>query len=334
MDARAPEPAASTEGATTPPAPPPARTPRKNGVAFFAVVLALYALLGSLAQSANPFLGLTWSELCALLLPAFVAAAGSNLDAGQALLLTPRPGRRPLALAPLIGAAGFAVGGALMGLLSLVLPEHWLELFDLSRLFQRPPLERAALSAVAATLAPFCEEVAFRGWMLTALRTRHRPGTAIAGCALFFAIMHLDPVRFTVLVGLGLLYGWLAWRAGSIWPAVVAHAVNNALGLALTDLGAASGSVRAGRPQVLDVLAWASVTLAVGGAVLWALTAAYRRATPSPPPVQDALRRRDANDPSTAFRLQRVPPGHLAAIGAAAASLGGLLALAGMGRHG
>ena len=308
------------------PTPPPA-PPRKSGLGFFAVLLSLYGVLGTAAQAASPVLGLAWSQAFALLLPAVVAASGSNLRPARALQLARRPAVPALALAPVLGAAAFVVAGATMQLTSLVLPARWLEIFDVAKLFERPPLERAALSLAAATLAPFCEEVAFRGWVLTALRTRYSATSAIALSGLLFAIMHLDPVRFSALVLLGAFFAWLTWRAGSIWPAVLAHATNNGLGLALASAGAAATSLQ-GLPRNRDAAVGALVTLAVGGALLGLLAGAYRRATPAPPPIEDALARADASDPSTAFRFARLPAGALAAITAGVLSLGGLAVLA------
>jgi membrane protease YdiL (CAAX protease family) len=311
---------ASSAGEIRPPAPPP----RKNGLAFFAIVLALYGLLWTLAQVASPLLGLAWSEVFALLLPAFVAAAGSNLYPTRALLLSRRPGASAVALALFIGAAGFLAAGAIMELTSIALPARWLQLFDVSKLFERPPLERAALSVAAATVAPFCEEVAFRGWLLTALRTRCRTGPAIALSAILFAVMHLDPVRFSALVALGVLYAWMTWRSGSVWPAILAHATNNVLGIALTTSDAGT-SLGAPRPLTAQFVGSVVLTLALSGGVLSLLAMAYRRVTPAPPPIGDALVRRDPAEESTAFHFARVPAGQLAAIGAAGFSLAALL---------
>ena len=326
MDAPLPDSDVSSAGEIRPPAPPaPPPPPRKNGLAFFAIVLALYGVLGTLAQVASPLLGLAWSEVFALLLPAFVAAAGSNLNPTRALLLSRKPSARTVALALLIGAAGFLAAGAIMELTSIALPARWLQIFDISKLFERPPLERAALSVAAATVAPFCEEVAFRGWLLTALRTRCRTGAAIVLSASLFAVMHLDPVRFSALVALGVLYAWMTWRSGSVWPAVLAHATNNGLGIALASSDAAD--LGATRPPTAQLVGAAIFTLALAGGVLSLLAMAYRRAAPAPPPVGDALVRRDPTEESTAFHFGRVPAGQLAAIGAAGFSLAALLLL-------
>ncbi|OFX24486.1 MAG: hypothetical protein A2V77_06340 [Anaeromyxobacter sp. RBG_16_69_14] len=325
MDAPLTDSDASPAGEMRPPTPPAPPTPtRKNGLAFFAIVLALYGLLGTLTQMASPLLGLAWSEVFALLLPAFVAAAGSNLNPVRALLLTRRPSVSALALALLIGVAGFFAAGAIMELTSIALPAHWLRVFDVSKFFERPPLERAALSVAAATVAPFCEEVAFRGWLLTALRTRCRTGPAIALSAVLFAAMHLDPVRFSALVALGVLYAWMTWRSGSVWPAILAHATNNVLGVALTTSDAGT-NLDATRPLTAQLVGVALLTLALAGCVLSLLAMAYRRVAPAPPPIGDALVRRDPAEESTAFRFGRVPAGQLAAIGAAGFSLAVLL---------
>jgi hypothetical protein len=210
-----------------------------------------------------------------------------------------------------------------MGVTTLVLPPEWVRAFDLSRLFQGPPRERAVMALLASLLAPPCEEAAFRGYLQGALLTRHRPRAAIALSAALFAAMHLDPVRFPAVLVLGLLFGWLAWRAGSVWPAVAAHAANNSIASALATAGPAEGDLAG------PGLALALAMLAAGAAALAPLAAAYRAATLAPPPPGAALVLRNPADPSLRFRWERVPPGYLAA-GLVGVAL--LLALAGLGR--
>jgi membrane protease YdiL (CAAX protease family) len=323
VDARPPDLDPLLPGAPPPPppAPPP---PSKSAGAFFALVLVLYTVLGTAAQAANPLLGLTWSQLSALLLPALVAGAGSNLRPRTVLLLARRPSAAQARLGLAVGVGGFFVAGGLMALTSALLPARWVELFDLTKLFDRPPLERAALSLVASTIAPFCEEVAFRGYLLTAARTRHSAPVAVGMSALLFALMHLDPVRFPALLVLGSIFGWLAWRAGSIWPAILAHATNNTIGAVLVAVGAGRAAATPERPGALETVALGLATVGLAGAVLAALLAAYRRATPAPPSLDELLERRDPADPSTSFRLARVPPGLRAA---AVVGLGALVAL-------
>jgi uncharacterized protein len=304
---------------------PPPRPARKSALGFFAATLLLYALPGAGAQSLRPALGLAWSEVFAFLLPAAAAAAGSNLRPGPFLLLSRRPTGAQVALGLACGAAGFPAATGLMALTASLLPASWVEAFDITHLFRGPPGARMAIAAAAAVLAPLCEEAAFRGYVQSALLTRFGPAAAIASSALLFAAMHLDPVRFPAVLALGLLFGWLAWRAGSLWPAVAAHAANNGIAAALALGGVAEAGAE--RPDPRAALAM----LAVGALVLAPAALAYRSATPKPPPPAEAMALRDPSDPSVRFRFRRVPQPYLAAV---ALGFALLLALAALGPAG
>jgi hypothetical protein len=301
----------------TPPAPA-----RKSALGFFAATLVLHALPGASLQALRPALGLAWSEVFAFLLPAAAAAAGGNLNAGRFLLLSRRPTAAQLALGLACGATGFVAATGLMALTASLLPESWVEAFDLTHLFQGPPGERLVLAATASLLAPLCEEAAFRGYVQSALLTRRGPAAAIGGSAFLFAAMHLDPVRFPAVLALGLLFGWLAWRAGSLWPAVAAHAANNGIAAALTLAGAAGAGAE--QPDRRAALAM----LGLGALLLLPTALAYRGATPGPPPPGEAIALRDPSDPTIRFRLGRVPQAYLAAT---ALGLALLLAIAALG---
>lgn len=293
---------------------------RKSALAFFGVLLALFppALL---AQYAHPVAGLAVTQLSAFLLPALVATAGSNLRLVPYLRLGPPKGAL-VVLGALVGGAAYLVAGAVMTLTQRFLPRSWVEAYDLSRLFEGPTWEQAALALVAAVLAPACEEITFRGYLQTTLLLRRRPAAAIAGGAFLFAVLHLDPVRFPALLLLGTVFGWITWRAGSVWPAIAAHAANN--GLAATLLLAAGAPAEAAPPPSA-ILAG----IVLGGGALALLLLAFRAAAPrTPSPPTDALALREPSWPSVHFDLGRVPRrlGMAALAGAAA-----LVALAAVG---
>jgi membrane protease YdiL (CAAX protease family) len=300
---------------------PPGTVPgKKSALAFFGALLAFFppALL---AQYAHPVAGLAATQLCAFLLPALVATAGSNVRLGPYLRLrAPRPSL--VVIGALAGGATYLVAGAVMTLTQRVLPHRWVEIYDLSRLFEGPRWERTALALVAAVLAPACEEITFRGYLQTTLEIRRGPAAAIAGGAFLFAILHLDPVRFPALLLLGAVFGWITWRSGSVWPAVAAHAANNGLAAALL--------LTLGPPE--DAVAPASAivsAVALGGGALALLLLAVRAATGSAPArAADALVLRDPSSPSIRFDPRRVPPRlRTVALGGSAA----LFALAALG---
>jgi membrane protease YdiL (CAAX protease family) len=303
----------------TPPAAAPAGT--KSALAFLAVLLALL-LLALFAQHASPVLGLAATQLAVFLFPALVATAGSNLRLASYLRLGPvRPALVVLGAAA--GASGYVTGGAIMVFAQHLLPRDWVEAFDLARLFDAPAWERISIAALAALAAPFCEELTFRGYVQTTLSLRHRPAVAIATGAVLFALLHLDPVRLPALLLLGGVFGWLAWRAGSIWPSIAAHAANNGIAAALL-LGAGPPE-RGVEPSSAQIAS----TLAFGAAALALFVAAYRASTPAPPAPETALVLADPSSPSIAWRQRRVPrPLALAALAGIAALL--LLGLMGL----
>lgn len=86
-----------------------------------------------------------------------------------------------------------------------------------------------------AVLAPISEELFFRGFVFSGLRSRFSflPAAVIAG--LVFGSIHAPTGITTVvpLTALGVALCWLYEKTGSLWPCVVAHAINNGIALAI-----------------------------------------------------------------------------------------------------
>ena len=105
--------------------------------------------------------------------------------------------------------------------------EHELE--RLAQVLQAPAWWHRV--AFFALLPALCEELAFRGCILSGLGQRFSGRQAVLISALLFAFAHAEVVRFLPTFILGLLLGALVWQSGSLWPAVIAHAVHNTLSL-------------------------------------------------------------------------------------------------------
>ena len=94
----------------------------------------------------------------------------------------------------------------------------------------------------AGVLAPLVEELFFRGFLFGLYRGRHPLWMAYLVSSVLFTLLHLEPTRMNVpqmaglSVGIFLLAMLLAWlykHTGSLYPGILAHAVNNATGLIL-----------------------------------------------------------------------------------------------------
>ena len=79
-----------------------------------------------------------------------------------------------------------------------------------------------------AVLPPLVEEITFRGILLERLAVKWRLGVAVIISAVFFGILHADPVGAGMF---GVITGLLYLRTGSLWPGIIIHFINNAVAL-------------------------------------------------------------------------------------------------------
>jgi sodium transport system permease protein len=117
-----------------------------------------------------------------------------------------------------------------------------------------PPLPESAVAAVRAmadskipvgltflafAVAPgICEELAFRGFILSGFRENHRNGVAIVFSSLAFGLMHMIPQQAFNAALLGMVLGLIAVRSGSLLPGVVFHIIYNGLQIVRSRLDA------------------------------------------------------------------------------------------------
>lgn len=102
------------------------------------------------------------------------------------------------------------------------------ELQKLETLFAQAPSVWSILLLLAFTPA-ICEELAFRGFILTGLRSRGSDGAAILISAVFFAAVHSVIQQSIHAFGIGLLIGFVAVHTRSIWPCMLFHLAHNSL---------------------------------------------------------------------------------------------------------
>ena len=78
-----------------------------------------------------------------------------------------------------------------------------------------------------AIVPAFCEEILFRGYALRSFQKSWGIITAIILSGVIFGIFHMEPSNFLPLASIGILLAFLTWVTRSIYPAMVAHFVNN-----------------------------------------------------------------------------------------------------------
>ncbi len=161
-------------------------------------------------------------------------------------------------------------------LLTVVLPEPLyaaLDAFHRSmqesyvRLSQmHSPAELAVVWLVIAMTPAFCEEAVFRGVVLRLFGRALPAGRAVTAGAFIFAVFHFQPLSLIPLFLLGLLLGFLAWRADSLVPAIVGHLTNNTIAVISVYLLGRDTAGSVAQPEELSMSLMLIMTLT--GAIL------------------------------------------------------------------
>ena len=82
---------------------------------------------------------------------------------------------------------------------------------------------------LVVVMGPVVEEVFFRGFLFRALAPRLGFFVAATASAALFSATHLDAALAGPAFLSGVVFAWVYWRTGSLWPSVLAHTTQNAI---------------------------------------------------------------------------------------------------------
>ena len=80
-------------------------------------------------------------------------------------------------------------------------------------------------------LPPIAEEFLFRGFLLSAFLRGGKVAQAVVLTAAMFAVFHIVPAKYLPTGLIGLWLAWLVVATGSIYPAILAHLLNNGIAI-------------------------------------------------------------------------------------------------------
>jgi membrane protease YdiL (CAAX protease family) len=207
---------------------------RKLGAASaIGAYIALFIGFVSISAAAQP-IGIVpslWiTEALAIALPAVVVLLATRVKLPPYLGLR-RVSWKHVIVAVVATAANQPVVSFVTWVTRICLPLWVVAKFDaqqrfLARVFE---MHGAAFVATVTIAAPLGEELFFRGFAFPALTRSWGvvAGILVSGAA--FSAIHLDAVGFPGLMGIGVLLAALRWWSGSLWPAIIGHAVNNGI---------------------------------------------------------------------------------------------------------
>ncbi|MEZ6090900.1 MAG: CPBP family intramembrane glutamic endopeptidase [Pirellulaceae bacterium] len=206
---------------------------------FKALLLAQAIVLGTVGPPDESTLGEIFQSrigFCLLLIPSQVAIL---IPALAAAWFSPESLKQRLGLVrghwPVWVWGCAAIATPLVGLITSIAlgqlveeSEHLRQMSEAFREHSKGGFLVVTLLLVGG-LPASCEELLFRGYLQTRLAARLPAAAAIILASLFFATFHFDPVHIIAVFPIGVWLGFVRHAAGSIFPAMLAHLVNNVL---------------------------------------------------------------------------------------------------------
>ena len=212
----------------------PDTPPFGETIAIYLLSGVLLIVLGSALQYLHLFSGLFISQIAFIAGPAYLYTAFRNYNVPRTFSFTPIR-IKTVVLAILIACSAFMLVGIVAVLQELLLPRspEYIAIWeDVMLKFREAPLTLTLF--VVSVLPGVCEELLFRGFLLQGMRKKMADIPAIILVGVLFGLFHLDFYRFLPVSLLGILFGCIVVKTGSIFPAMLAHGVNNAITIFLS----------------------------------------------------------------------------------------------------
>ena len=203
----------------------PALFPRRV-VRWFAVLWALALIAGLNLEAGDIRVQLAVNIVGLFLGGSALMIRRYRLNVREALALRPV---RPAVVMGVPAALLTGVGVSRFANLFLPVPRELIERFGQVLLPESIPFWQLLL--FFTILPGIGEEIAFRGVLLHGLHRRLRPAGLALAVGLIFGLFHTSLFRIFPTAYLGVILAAVVMLTGSIFPAMLWHAVNNALGL-------------------------------------------------------------------------------------------------------
>ena len=209
-----------------------------SAIAAYVALLIGMLVIGAPAQQHGIVAGLWITEALAIALPAVFALCVAGARFGPFLGLRGLSAKHAL-IAVVVAAANQPVVSFLTWAERELLPAGIVADFDArQRMLDTIFVAHAwPMTITVVIAAPLGEEIFFRGFALPALRRSWGIVAAVLVSGALFSLLHMDPVGFLGLMEIGVLLAALRWWSGSLWAAVLGHAVNNGIAGAAFMLG-------------------------------------------------------------------------------------------------
>lgn len=203
---------------------------------FLCVVVFLLMFYGSQMLVLNyRMFGLALTQILVVLMPALVFVhywirlpLGSVLPFGR-----PRGGLAAILSAAMLAPLTIAAATFFVFLQSKIMPGAETIGKMMAKALELGNAPLWALILIIGVLPGLCEEILFRGVILSLLPRRFSQTKLIVIVGTLFGAFHLSLARFLPTGLLGCLLAFIRLRSGSLWPCIVLHCLHNSLSVVL-----------------------------------------------------------------------------------------------------
>lgn len=199
-----------------------------------ALMILIFLVIGAVGLTLFGSIAMVFSEV-AIVVPAVIFLRVTGFSPKEVFRLNPIGWRLGI-LSIVIGLSLSVVASAFDTVLNSLFPmpeEMRRALVQL--LVIDSPEELFVTSCGLVFAAATCEELFFRGFLQATIEWRQGPLRAIILSSLAFSFVHFNPWWFPSILFAGVMFGILAYASGSVYPGIIAHAVNNGLSLLIVN---------------------------------------------------------------------------------------------------
>lgn len=205
------------------------RRPSINDTNFLFLILALFLLtVGTFVQARDIYKGLIITEYLIILIPNLIFLKSRGMSIKKVLKVKPL-GLYNAFLITLITLLSYPlvvfINGIFLSFISIFK--------DINPSPIPVPIDdiQFLYSIFVVAIGPgICEEVMFRGTVMTAYE-RLGAGKGIIITSLLFGLFHFNILNLIGPLILGVIFGIMVYRTGSIYSSILAHTINNAIAI-------------------------------------------------------------------------------------------------------
>lgn len=119
-----------------------------------------------------------------------------------------------------------------------------------------------------AVVPAICEEIMFRGYLMRTFQKSWGVWAAILISGLLFGMYHIQLTNLIPLAAIGILLAFLTWVSESLYPAIVAHFINNG-GSVFVGTYYPESALAEMTPETMPPLGWVLLSLVVSALLIY-----------------------------------------------------------------